>query len=216
MTVPQRFGITVPFEGVSLQRAPVLVRRARAARLTRMSGRPKQVGTDAFTPLALAAAWAPRLRLGTAIVPVYTRGAATLAQSVAAMCQAAPGRFALGIGTSSDVIVEQWNGMRFERPMQRVRDTITFLRAALSGEKVTADYETFSVKGFRLGAACPRAAADPRRRVCDPRMLAAGGHRRRRSHHQLALGRRREDGGPPRRRGQGDRREDLRAPEYRS
>jgi probable F420-dependent oxidoreductase len=114
-------------------------------------------GTDAFTPLALAAAWAPRLRLGTAIIPVYTRGAATLAQSVAAMCQAAPGRFALGIGTSSDVIVEQWNGLRFERPLQRVRDTITFLRAALAGEKVTADYETFSVKGFRLGVAIPEA-----------------------------------------------------------
>ncbi len=112
-------------------------------------------GSDAFTPLALAAAWAPSLRLGTAIVPAFTRGAATLAQTVAAMCQAAPGRFALGIGTSSDVIVEQWNGIKFEKPFHRVRDMIRFLRAALSGEKVTADYDTFSVKGFRLGADVP-------------------------------------------------------------
>jgi len=82
---------------------------------------------------------------------VFTRGAATLAQSVAAMCQAAPGRFALGIGTSSDVIVEQWNGIPFVKPVQRVRDTIRFLRAALAGEKVTEEYDTFSVKGFRLG-----------------------------------------------------------------
>ena len=68
------------------------------------------------------------------------------------MCQAAPGRFALGIGTSSEVIVEQWNGIPFEKPFHRVRDMIRFLRAALSGEKVTAEYDTFAVKGFRLGA----------------------------------------------------------------
>ena len=62
-------------------------------------------GTDAFTPLAMAAAWTPTMRLGTAIVPVFTRGPALLAMSVAAMAEAAPGRFTLGIGTSSNVIV---------------------------------------------------------------------------------------------------------------
>jgi probable F420-dependent oxidoreductase len=106
-------------------------------------------------PLALAAAWTPTLRLGTAILPVYTRGAATLAEAAASMCQAAPGRFALGIGCSSPTIVENWNAVPFEKPYERVRDTIRFLRAALSGEKVTADYETFSVRGFRLDVPIP-------------------------------------------------------------
>ena len=152
MSVPQRYGITVPFEGVPLHEHKAWFEEAEQLGYTDLWSA-EAGGSDAFTPLALAAAWAPSLRLGTAIVPVFTRGAATLAQSVAAMCQAAPGRFALGIGTSSDVIVEQWNGMAFEKPVQRVRDTITFLRAALSGEKVTADYDTFSVKNFRLGAA---------------------------------------------------------------
>ena len=68
-------------------------------------------GADAFTPLALAAAWEPRLRLGTAIVPAYTRTAPVIAQSVAALADAAPGRFAIGIGSSSNVIVEKWNGV---------------------------------------------------------------------------------------------------------
>jgi probable F420-dependent oxidoreductase len=112
-------------------------------------------GYDAFIPLAVAAQWSPTLRFGTAIVPAYTRGAHTLASTVAAMCQAASGRFALGIGTSSDVIVERWNGMRFDQPYQRVRDTIRFLRAALTGEKVTEDYGTFAVNGFRLGIPVP-------------------------------------------------------------
>jgi probable F420-dependent oxidoreductase len=112
-------------------------------------------GTDAFTPLALAAAWAPSLRLGTAIVPAFTRGPACLAQSVGSLAQAAPGRFALGVGTSSDVIVEGWNGIPFDQPYQRTRDMVRFLRTALAGDKVTEAYETFSVRGFRLGVRPP-------------------------------------------------------------
>jgi probable F420-dependent oxidoreductase len=108
-------------------------------------------GGDAFTPLALASVWTPSLRLGTAIVPAYTRGPACLAQSVASLASAAPGRFAIGIGSSSNVIVERWNGIPFVEPYKRVRDTVRFLRAALSGEKVTETYDTFAVNGFRLG-----------------------------------------------------------------
>ena len=154
MSVPQRHGITVPFEGIPLSEHKSWFEELEQLGYTDVWSA-EAGGFDAFTPLALAAAWAPKLRLGTAIVPVFTRGAATIAQTVAAMCQAAPGRFALGIGTSSDVIVEQWNGIPFEKPFHRVRDTIRFLRAALSGEKVTHEYETFSVKGFRLGASVP-------------------------------------------------------------
>jgi probable F420-dependent oxidoreductase len=108
-------------------------------------------GADAFTPLALAAAWEPRLRLGTAIVPAYTRSPALFAQSVASMADAAPGRFAIGIGSSSNVIVERWNGIPFEEPYKKVRDVVRFLNDALGGEKVTKEYETFKVDGFRLG-----------------------------------------------------------------
>ncbi|MEX2256822.1 MAG: LLM class F420-dependent oxidoreductase [Acidimicrobiia bacterium] len=154
MSVPQRYGITVPFEGVPLHEHRTWYEEIEALGYTDLWSA-EAGASDAFTPLALAAAWAPKLRLGTAIVPVFTRGAATIAQTVAAMCSAAPGRFALGIGTSSDVIVEQWNAIPFEKPYQRVRDTIRFLRAALAGEKVTEDYETFSVRGFRLGVAVP-------------------------------------------------------------
>jgi probable F420-dependent oxidoreductase len=146
----QRHGITVPFEGVPLHEHREWFEEAEALGYTDLWSA-ESGGADAFTPLALAAAWAPTLRLGTAIVPAFTRGAATLAATVASMVQAAPGRFALGIGTSSNVIVENWNSIPFELPYQRVRDTIRFLRAALAGEKVTQEYETFAVKGFRLG-----------------------------------------------------------------
>ena len=106
---------------------------------------------DGFTPLALAAAWEPRLRLGTAIIPAYTRSPAVLAQTVASMSDAAPGRFAIGIGSSSQIIVERWNGVPFEHPYQRVRDVVRFLKDALNGEKVATSYDSFSIDGFRLG-----------------------------------------------------------------
>jgi probable F420-dependent oxidoreductase len=154
MSAPQRYGITFPFDGMPLLEQRELVRELVDLGYTDLWSA-ESGGYDAFIPLAVAAQWAPELRLGTAIVPAYTRGAHTLASTVASMCQAAPGRFALGLGTSSNVIVERWNGMTFDKPYQRVRDTIRFLRAALAGEKVTETYETFAVNGFRLGITVP-------------------------------------------------------------
>lgn len=144
------YGITVPFPGVPLAEHRSWFAEAGELGYTDLWSSEVD-GTDAFTPLALAAAWSPDLRLGTAIVPAYTRGPALLAQSVAAMAEAAPGRFAVGVGTSSNVIVERWNGGAFDRPYQRVRDVVRFLRLALAGERVDEEFETFRVRGFRLG-----------------------------------------------------------------
>jgi probable F420-dependent oxidoreductase len=155
-----RYGITIPFDGVALAEQREWFEEAVELGYTDFWSAEAN-GADAFTPLALAAAWTPSMRLGTAIVPAYTRGPALLAMSAATMAEAAPGRFVLGIGTSSDVIVERWNAMAFDQPYRRVRDTVRFLRAALSGEKVDATYDTFTVKGFRLGRPLSPEAVPP-------------------------------------------------------
>lgn len=146
----ERYGITIPFDGAPLHAQREWFEELAALGYTDVWSSEAQ-GADGFTPLALASVWAPTLRLGCAIVPAFTRGPACLAQSVATLAQAAPGRFVFGIGTSSDVIVERWNGIPFTKPYERVRDTIRFLRQALAGERVSEDYETFSVRSFRLG-----------------------------------------------------------------
>ena len=146
----QRYGITIPFDGIPLADQRDLIAELPDLGYTDVWSSEVD-SADAFTPLVLASVWAPALRLGTAIAPVFTRGPATLAQSAASLAAAAPGRVAIGIGASSDVIVERWNGLAFDRPLQRVRDTARFLRAALAGERVTERYETFAVDGFRLG-----------------------------------------------------------------
>lgn len=148
-SLPRRPGMTVPLPG------HLHTHRDRLAELADMGytdiWSAESDGADAFTPLAMAAAWEPRLRLGTAIVPAYTRSPACFAQSVASMADAAPGRFAIGIGSSSNVIVENWNGIPFVEPYKKVRDVVRFLNDALSGEKVAKSYDTFEVKGFKLG-----------------------------------------------------------------
>ncbi|HEX2562581.1 MAG TPA: LLM class F420-dependent oxidoreductase [Acidimicrobiales bacterium] len=149
MNARVRPGMTVPLPG------PLHTHREGLAELVELGytdvWSAESDGADGFTPLALAAAWEPRLRLGTAIIPAYTRAPACFAQSVASMADAAPGRFAIGIGSSSNVIVERWNGVPFEEPYKKVRDVVRFLRDALAGEKITRQYDTFNVQGFRLG-----------------------------------------------------------------
>jgi probable F420-dependent oxidoreductase len=145
-----RHGITIPFDNVPLAEHREWIEEIEQLGYTDVWSSEAN-GADAFTPLTLTSVWAPTLRLGTAIVPAYTRGPGTLAQTVGSVASAAEGRLVLGIGSSSNVIVEGWNGIPFEKPYQRTRDVLRFLRAALTGEKVTEEYETFKVRGFRLG-----------------------------------------------------------------
>jgi alkanesulfonate monooxygenase SsuD/methylene tetrahydromethanopterin reductase-like flavin-dependent oxidoreductase (luciferase family) len=148
MTVPVRYGVTVPLPGPLHSHQAPLRELADLGYTDLWSA--ETDGADGMTPLIMAAAWEPRLRLGTAILPAFTRTPALMAQTAASLADAAPGRAAIGIGSSSNVIVERWNGVPFVQPYQRVRDTVRFLRAALTGEKVTETYETFAVNGFRL------------------------------------------------------------------
>jgi probable F420-dependent oxidoreductase len=144
-----RWGLTIPMPGVPLPEHQRLVGIAAESGYTDLWSS-EASGTDAFTPLALAAAWAPSLRLGTAIVPVATRGPGLLAMCAAALAEAAPGRFALGVGASAPAIVTAWNARPYTKPFEQTRDTVRFLRRALAGEVVDEAYETFTVRRFRL------------------------------------------------------------------
>lgn len=146
--LPYRPGMTVPLPGPLHASEPGLHELVQLGYTDIWSA--ESDGVDAFTPLALAAAWEPRLRLGTAIVPAFTRAPAALAQTVAGLAEAAPGRVAIGIGSSSNVIVERWNSIPFEQPYRRVRDVVRFLRVALTGERMEQTYDSFDIRGFRL------------------------------------------------------------------
>jgi probable F420-dependent oxidoreductase len=143
-----RWGLTLPLPGLPLPAHTEPVRAAERCGYTDLWSGETQ-GPDGFTPLALSAAWTERMRLGTGVAGVFQRGPALLAMEAAALADASGGRFALGIGSSSDVIVERWNGIPFRRPLSRVAETIDFLRPVLAGGR--------AANGFRL----ERAPTDP-------------------------------------------------------
>jgi probable F420-dependent oxidoreductase len=144
-----RYGITIPFEGVTLLEHREWFHRLADLGYTDVWSAEVD-GADGFSPLLVAALTETRLNLGVAVTPVYTRGPGLLAMSVAAMAEVASGRFTMGLGASSQPVVERWNGIPFERPYARTRDTLRFVQRALDGEKIDEVFETFEVHGFKL------------------------------------------------------------------
>jgi alkanesulfonate monooxygenase SsuD/methylene tetrahydromethanopterin reductase-like flavin-dependent oxidoreductase (luciferase family) len=56
------------------------------------------------------------------------------------------------LGSSSHAIIRDWNGIPFELPLTRVRDSVAVLRQALAGEKTDFKGNTLQSRGFRLGS----------------------------------------------------------------
>ena len=145
----QRLGLTMGLEGGTLTDAVELAEHAVSVGYTDIWSA-EVGGVDGFSPLAVMASRGGDTRLGTAIVPVFTRPPALLAMSAATLQNLSGGRFVLGLGTSSDIIVNNWMGSSFTRPVTRLRETVEVLRELLAGKKVTREGDSFTLKGFRL------------------------------------------------------------------
>ncbi len=110
-------------------------------------------GPEAFSLLGAAGAVAPTLDLGTGVLALQLRTPMVVAMAGATLAALAPDRdVLLGVGISSPVVTERWHGVEYgDRPLARVREYVTLLKACLSGEKVDFAGDFYSVKGFRLG-----------------------------------------------------------------
>ncbi|MGA2970232.1 MAG: LLM class F420-dependent oxidoreductase [Acidimicrobiales bacterium] len=144
-----RYGITIPLDGITLGAHKEWFHRLADLGYTDVWSAEVD-GADGFTPLTLAAVWEPRLNLGVAVTPVFTRGPGLLAMSIASLAEVAGGRFTMGLGSSSEPVVERWNGIKYDKPYARTRDVLNFVKRALDGEKIDEVYETFEVHGFKL------------------------------------------------------------------
>lgn len=110
-------------------------------------------GPDQLTLLAAAATSTARIGLGTAIVPLYTRHPLVTAQQALVVASLAPGRLRLGVGPSHRSQVEDWHGLRFDRPLAHLREYVEVLRRAFAGGGVSFAGEHYRVA---FPAALPR------------------------------------------------------------
>ncbi|HEY8490760.1 MAG TPA: LLM class F420-dependent oxidoreductase [Dehalococcoidia bacterium] len=115
-------------------------------------------GYDAVTQAAAVGGRTRRLRVGTAIVPIYTRNPLLMAMTAASLHELLGGRFVLGLGTSTRVIMEEWHGTPWERPLATMRAYVTLLRRFLAGERLSTSEGPFRHRRAALGV---RAAAAP-------------------------------------------------------
>src|SRR3990172_2367250 len=124
----KRWSLSVPMDGFTLAEHAEIAREAE--RLGYTDAWSYEVdGCDGFSPLAVIGQ-ATGMRVGTAIANVYTRGPATLALTATGLAEIAPGRFCLGIGTGSQLIVEGWNGGGLPPPRTPAGGMVEFLPPA--------------------------------------------------------------------------------------
>jgi F420-dependent oxidoreductase-like protein len=132
-------------------------------------------GRDAFLALAAIASATQRIKLGTGIVNVYSRSPATLAMAVTTLDELSKGRAILGLGSSGTRVVERWHGLRYERPLGRVRETVTIVRQVLSGSQVNLRGSIFQVSDFRLAVQPPSHKVPIYLAALGPKMLRLAG-----------------------------------------
>lgn len=127
-----------------------------AAYVTHIAGR------ESLTVVTAYAMRTSRIRLGTGVVPIYTRTPATMAQTAATIDDLSGGRLNLGLGSSHRPIVEGWHGQTIDRPVAEMREYVSIVRAILRGETPpTSSPDAHAVKwrtGFQLAGVEPRPA----------------------------------------------------------
>ncbi len=91
-------------------------------------------GRESLTVLTAYALATTRIRVGTGVVPIYTRTPATMAQTAATVDELSGGRLTLGLGVSHRPVVEGWHGQTIDRPVKEMREYASIVRAILHGE----------------------------------------------------------------------------------
>jgi alkanesulfonate monooxygenase SsuD/methylene tetrahydromethanopterin reductase-like flavin-dependent oxidoreductase (luciferase family) len=130
-------------------------------------------GRESLTVLTAYALATERIRVGTGVVPIYTRTPATMAQTAATIDDISHGRLTLGLGVSHRPVVEGWHGQTIDQPVREMREYVEIVRAILRGEDPPAGEKwrtRFHLHGLDPCPALPIFIA-----ALSPAMLSLGG-----------------------------------------
>jgi probable F420-dependent oxidoreductase len=132
-------------------------------------------GYDALVMSTVIATHTTRLHVANGVLPVQTRTPVILGMATASLNHLAPGRFALGLGLSSKVIVEQWHGLRFSTALGQIREAVQIVRKVAAGERVSVEGAFHRVKNFRLTGPVPAEPVRVYLAALGPEMLELAG-----------------------------------------
>ncbi|HSD05136.1 MAG TPA: LLM class flavin-dependent oxidoreductase, partial [Nitrosopumilaceae archaeon] len=111
---------------------------------------PETWGMEGYSMLSAVSQIDRNARIGSSIINIYSRTPALIAMGAVTVDSISNGRLILGLGTSSEPIVEEWHGVEFNVPVQRMREYVDIIRLVTSGKKVNYDGSLFQLKNFAL------------------------------------------------------------------
>ena len=117
---------------------------------------PETWGMENFSMLSLASKENNFSRIGSSIINIYSRSPSLIAMGAVTVDTISNKRLILGLGTSSQPLVEDFHGDKFERPLKRMKEYVEIIRLILSGKSINYSGEIFSLKNFSLLIKPPR------------------------------------------------------------
>jgi len=111
---------------------------------------PETWGMEVTSILATVSQIIKNPKIGSSIINIYSRTPSLIAMSAVTLDTLSNGRLILGLGTSSESIVQDWHGLKFNQPIQRMREYVDIIRLILSGNRVNYDGKLFHLKNFTL------------------------------------------------------------------
>ena len=111
---------------------------------------PESWGRESFATLGAVSQVTKKVRLGTSIISIYGRTPATVAMGATTLDMLSGNRTILGLGTSTEALVENWHGLKFVKPASRMKEYVECVRLMVSGEKVNYNGKFFKANNFKL------------------------------------------------------------------
>src|SRR5260370_32759166 len=111
---------------------------------------PETWGMEGLSMLVTISQIVKNSKIGSSIINIYSRTSYLIAMGAATLDTLSNGRLILGLGTSSESIIQEWHGLEFNQPVQRMREYVEIIRLIMSGNKVNYDGKLFHLKNFAL------------------------------------------------------------------